>query len=80
MSQSLVWALTRDTNAFLVKRGRTARDQEIQLSSEPGNLLAAKTFKYSGIANSGSIDLSQKIIKGKKVVVLTKKVCLTTRF
>ena len=75
MSGSLIWALTRDHNAFLYKRGRTPRDQEIQLSSEPGNLMNVNTFKYSGIANAATIDLTQGTnAKGKKVVVLSKKV------
>tara|TARA_A100001035_G_scaffold275616_1_gene269286 strand:- start:261 stop:755 length:495 start_codon:yes stop_codon:yes gene_type:complete len=73
MASSLVWALTRDNNSFLHLRGRTSRQQEIQLSSEKGNVMAAKTFKYSGVANDATIDLSQGTNKkGKLCVVLSK--------
>lgn len=58
MAEALVWHLIRDNNSFLVKRGRTRRAGEIQLSSEPGNLLNVNTFKYSGIANSRTVTLS----------------------
>ena len=74
MADSLVWALTRDSNSFMVRRGRTSRDAEIQLSAERGNLMASKTAKFSGLSNSAAIDLSQGVDKkGKKCVVLTKK-------
>ena len=73
MASSLVWALTRDSNSFLHLRGRTSRQQEIQLSSEKGNLLAAKTFKYSGLANDATIDLCQGTNKkNNKCVILGK--------
>lgn len=74
MADSLVWALTRDNNSFLVRRGRTSRNAEIQLSAERGNVMASKTAKFSGVSNSATIDLSQGTDnKGKKCVVLTKK-------
>ena len=74
MADSLVWALTRDSNSFMVRRGRTSRDAEIQLSAERGNLMASKTAKFSGLSNSATIDLSEGVNnKGKKCVVLTKK-------
>lgn len=80
MSSSLVWGLIRDTNCFLVKRGRTSRDQEIQLSTESGNLLSAKTAKYTGVANTATIDLSQGVnAKGNKCVVLKKKSTKATK-
>ena len=74
MADSLVWGLTRDTNSFLVRRGRTSRDAEIQMSAEKGNLMNVKTAKYSGVSNSAAIDLSQGVnAKGNKCVVLSIK-------
>ena len=74
MADSLVWGLTRDTNSFLVRRGRTSRDAEIQMSAEKGNLMNVKTAKYSGVSNSSAIDLSQGVnAKGNKCVVVSIK-------
>ena len=70
MSEALVWHLIRDNNSFLVKRGRTSRSGEVQFSKEPGNLLSVNTFKYSGIANNGSIDIRPD---GHHEVKITKK-------
>ena len=58
MSDSLVWLLVKNNNAFLHKRFHTKRAGAVQFSSEPGNLLSVNSFKYSGIANSKTIDLS----------------------
>merc|ERR1712153_168357 len=44
-SSDLLWALTRKTNCFLVKRNG------LQLTSEPNNLTAKHCFKFSGLAN-----------------------------
>ena len=57
MSDALVWHLIRDNNCFLQKRGRTSRSGGVQFSSEAGNLLNVNTYKYSGIANSNTIDI-----------------------
>ena len=61
MSGSLVWYLIRDNNSFLVKRGRTARDGSVQFSSEKGNLMSVNTWKYSGLANEKTIDVSSDL-------------------
>ena len=74
MSESLIWHLIRDNNSFLVKRGNTRRDGSVQFSSEPGNLLNVNTFKYSGIANQRTIDLSTVAGDKKPYVVLKKRV------
>ncbi|TPX34249.1 hypothetical protein SmJEL517_g03066 [Synchytrium microbalum] len=43
------------------------------MSREPGNLLAAHSFKYSGIANTKTIDITAPTTKGaKKGVTVTK--------
>jgi large subunit ribosomal protein L28e len=75
MSESLVWHLIRDNNSFLVKRGNTRRDGSVQFSKEPGNLLNVNTFKYSGIANQRTIDLSTAG-GDRPYVVLKQKVSL----
>lgn len=58
MSQTLIWHLIRDNNSFLVKRERTSRAGAVRFSSEPGNLLNAHSFKYSGLANNRAVDIS----------------------
>jgi large subunit ribosomal protein L28e len=71
MSESLIWHLIRDNNSFLVKRGNTRRDGSVQFSKEPGNLLNVNTFKYSGIANQRTIDLS--VAGGDRPYVVLKQ-------
>merc|ERR1711898_64986 len=50
-SSDLLWALTRKTNAFLVKRNG------LQLTSEPNNLMNKHSFKYSGLANLETVGI-----------------------
>merc|ERR1719506_2879824 len=50
-SSDLLWALTRKTNAFVVKRNG------LQLTSEPNNLMNKHSFKYSGLANLESVGI-----------------------
>ena len=57
-----------------MKRGNTRRDGSVQFSSEPGNLLNVNTFKYSGIANQRTIDLSTVAGDKRPYVVLKKRV------
>ncbi len=72
MSDSLVWELVKNSHAFLHKRGQTKRSGAVQFSNDPGNLLNVNSFKYSGIANSKSVDISVK----NNSVTLTKKVII----
>ena len=58
MSEALIWHLIRDNNSFLVKREQTSRRGAVQLSKEPGNLMNAHCFKYSGLANNATFDIS----------------------
>ena len=67
MSQTLIWHLIRDNNSFLVKRERTSRRGAVQFSSEPGNLLNAHSFKYSGLANNRAVDISSDLLIRTKV-------------
>ena len=73
MSADLIWQLVKDNNAFLVKRGRTARLGAVQFSKEPGNLMNVNSFKYSGIAPSRTVVLTS----GSEDVTLTTKVTLS---
>merc|ERR1712224_550690 len=52
-SSDLLWALTRKTNAFLVKRNG------LQLTSEPNNLMGKHCFKYSGLANEEAVGIEE---------------------
>lgn len=70
MSSALIWHLVRDNNSFLVKRERTSRAGSVQFSSEPGNVLSVNTYKYSGLANEKSIDVTSDL-------KLITKVCCT---
>ena len=52
-SPDLLWALTRKTNAFLVKRSGAI------LTSEPNNLMGKHCFKYSGLANAEVVGVEE---------------------
>ncbi|KAF9535605.1 ribosomal L28e protein family-domain-containing protein [Crepidotus variabilis] len=54
MSNDLQWLLLRGNNSFIVKR---VPEGPI-FSREPGNLRNLHSFKYSGLANSKVIDIS----------------------
>jgi large subunit ribosomal protein L28e len=54
----LVWELVKKQNAFMKKRnGQTKRSGAISFSSEKGNLKSLSQFKFSGIANSTTVDV-----------------------
>ncbi|EAU92418.1 hypothetical protein CC1G_00637 [Coprinopsis cinerea okayama7 len=66
MSQDLQWLLLRKSNSFVVKGvpgGPT-------FSREPGNLRNLHSFKYSGLANAKTIDVSDS---GSGIVISTRK-------
>jgi len=54
MSNDLQWLLLRKNNSFIVKRVAEGP----VFSKEPGNLLNLHSYKYSGLANSKVIDIS----------------------
>lgn len=60
----VLWKCVRKTSCFKVKRNG------IELTSEPGNVMNKNTFKYSGLANDKTVDLSMdedgKITMGLK--------------
>ncbi|KAF9897166.1 60S ribosomal protein L28, partial [Lobosporangium transversale] len=66
MSADLTWLLIKNNNSFLVKRNG------VQFSSEAGNLLNKNSFKYSGLANKKTVDITAAP-SGRGVVVATKK-------
>mmetsp|Transcript_5914 Transcript_5914/g.17468 ORF Transcript_5914/g.17468 Transcript_5914/m.17468 type:complete len:153 (-) Transcript_5914:33-491(-) len=49
---SQTWMLVRNSSCFLVKRNG------VQFTTEPGNVMNLNTFKYSGLANDKTIDIS----------------------
>lgn len=72
VSDSLVWQLVKANNSFMVKKnGRTRRSGAIQFSTERGNLKNLSTYKYSGIANSKTIDINaaQEKVALKKATI-----------
>lgn len=59
LSGSLTWELVKNHNSFMVKKnGRTRRSSAVRFSTERGNLMNLSTYKYSGIANSKTVDIS----------------------
>lgn len=52
-SPDLLWALTRKTNSFLKKRNG------LFLTSEPNNVAAKHSFKFSGLANAECIGVGE---------------------
>ncbi|KAK0234071.1 ribosomal L28e/Mak16 [Armillaria fumosa] len=54
MSSDLQWLLIRNSNSFIVKR---VPEGPI-FSREPGNLRNLHSYKYSGLANAKTIDVS----------------------
>lgn len=54
----LVWELVKGNNCFLKSRnGRTKRSGKIAFSVEKGNLKSLNQLKYSGLANSKTVDV-----------------------
>ena len=73
MSDALVWELVRNNNAFLRKQGHTKRAGGVQFSCEAGNVMGVSSFKYSGLANSKTVDVTATTEDGKDKIVLTTK-------
>lgn len=58
-SDSLIWLCVRNNNSFLKKKnGSTTRSGSIHFSTEKGNLYSISSFKYSGLAQSKTVDIS----------------------
>ena len=70
MADALVWQLTKDNNAFLMKRERSHRSGQVMFTKDPKNLMSVNTFKYSGLVNSKAVGINVS----DKNIVLTVKV------
>merc|ERR1712138_271015 len=70
-SPDLLWALTRKTNAYLVKRNG------LQLSSEPNNVANKHSFKFSGLANFEAVGVEET--DGKRGITLSKGIKKNTQ-
>ncbi|OJJ97377.1 60S ribosomal protein L28 [Aspergillus brunneoviolaceus CBS 621.78] len=68
VSSDLIWQITRNQNAFLVKRNSGGGSQ---FSRDPLNVQNKHSFKYAGYANNKAIGVQATENGG--VVVLTKK-------
>merc|ERR1712006_76216 len=64
-SSDLLWALTRMTNSFMVKRNG------LYLSSEPSNVMNKHCFKYSGLASNEAVGIEENE-SGKGITLKTK--------
>ncbi len=64
-SNDLQWQLLRQNHSFLVKR------DGVTLSGEPGNLTGKHSFKFSGLANSQTVDVNAG--KDGKIRLSTRK-------
>lgn len=54
----LVWECVKSSNCFLKKKsGHTKRSGAVQFSVEKGNVKSLNQFKFSGLANSQTIDV-----------------------
>lgn len=73
-ADSLVWEIVKNNNSFMRKKnGRTARSGSIRFSTERGNLMSRSTYKYSGLANSKTIDISPTSDNRAALTIKTKK-------
>ena len=70
-ADSLVWEIVKNNNSFMRKKnGRTSRSGSILFCVERGNPMSRSTYKYSGIANSKTVDVTAT---DDNRAVLTKK-------
>ena len=73
-ADSLVWELVKNNNSFMRKKsGRTSRSGSVRFSVESGNLTSLSTYKYSGLANSKTIDISSTDDNRAALTLKTKK-------
>merc|ERR1712141_806642 len=69
MSQAIVWGITRNNHAYLLK---SRKNGGVQFDKHPPNLKNKNTLKYSGLANSKAISI-QAGADGKGVVLKSGK-------
>jgi len=69
---SLVWEITRRNTSFMKKRnGKTKRSGVVAFSTEKGNIKSINLFKYSGLANSKTCDVTFTENNGASLLVKT---------
>ena len=68
VTESEIWECVKKNNSFLVKRSQGSN--KAQFSAEPGNLYNLNTFKYSGLANSKTIDIATDKSDAKNTTVV----------
>mmetsp|Transcript_4290 Transcript_4290/g.5871 ORF Transcript_4290/g.5871 Transcript_4290/m.5871 type:complete len:151 (-) Transcript_4290:197-649(-) len=74
ISDSLAWELVKSNTSFMKKvNGRTKRSGSIKFSVEKGNIKSISTYKYSGLANSKTIDISSTADNRGMLSTKTKK-------
>ena len=73
-ADSLVWELVKNNNSFMRKvNGKTRRSGSVRFSVERGNLTSRSTYKYSGLANSKTIDITPTSDNRAALTLKTKK-------
>eukprot|EP00245_Coleochaete_scutata_P017327 TRINITY_DN8453_c0_g1_i1.p1 TRINITY_DN8453_c0_g1~~TRINITY_DN8453_c0_g1_i1.p1 ORF type:complete len:151 (+),score=38.39 TRINITY_DN8453_c0_g1_i1:106-558(+) len=70
-SADLLWLLVKKQNKFLVKRNGNS-SASVQFSGEPNNLYNFNSFKFSGLANRKTVEISAAG-EGLNVVLSTTK-------
>ena len=74
ISDSLAWELVKRNNSFMRKKnGSTRRSGAVTFSVERGNLTSKSSYKYSGLANSKTIDISPTDDNRASLTKKTKK-------
>ena len=71
VTESEIWECVKKNNSFLVKRSQGSN--KAQFSAEPGNLYNLNTFKYSGLANSKTIDIATDKSDAKNRSIIVSK-------
>merc|ERR1712071_126370 len=74
-SESLIRLCVRNNNAFLKKKnGQTSRSGAVHFSTEKGNIKSISSFKYSGLANNKTVDVTADITGATwATAILSKK-------
>ncbi|CAM9668813.1 unnamed protein product [Chrysoparadoxa australica] len=74
-SDEHVWAIVGRSSCFQVKRnGKTRRSGAVTMSSHPLNLMNVSSFKYSGLANSKAVGVTEaKDAEGHGCAMLSLK-------
>lgn len=74
ISDSLAWELVKSNTCFMKKvNGQTKRSGTVRFSVEKGNLKSISSYKYSGLANSKTVDISSTADNRGMLSIKTKK-------